>query len=250
MPKSILIDDEQECLDVLEMELNVYCPEVQVMAKCLSGETGIENIKNLRPELVFLDISMPSMSGFEMLSRLDKYDFDVVFVTAFDSFALTAFEFCAIDYLLKPVSADKLIRAIERFNEKHKKTVNLQNLEMLLANMRGNYGTRKNIAVPTLEGLEFVATDDILYAEADGAYAWIYLSNKEKIIISRTLKDLEGLLKADNFARVHQSHIVNFKHVKRYIKGEGGTLVLNNGQQLQVSRANKVKLMNLVKFQD
>lgn len=250
MLKAILIDDEQECLDVLEMELNSFCPDVQVVAKCLSGEEGIENIKNLKPELVFLDISMPKMSGFDMLAKLDKYNFDVVFVTAYDSFALTAFEFCAIDYLLKPVSPDKLIRAIERFNEKHKKTINLQNLEMLLANMRGSFGTRKNIAVPTLEGLEFIATDDILYAEADGAYAWIYLANKEKIIISRTLKDLEVLLNTDNFARIHQSYIVNFKHVKRYIKGEGGTLVLNNGQQLQVSRANKVKLMNLVKFQN
>ncbi|MFN3852664.1 MAG: LytR/AlgR family response regulator transcription factor [Spirosomataceae bacterium] len=249
MIKTILIDDEQECLDVLEMELKSYCSDILIHSKCLSGEEGIRAIGQFNPELVFLDISMPSMNGFEMLSKLEKYNFDVIFVTAYDSFALTAFEFCAIDYLLKPVLPEKLIRAVERVREKHKKPINLQSLELLLANMRAGVQVRKTVAVPTVEGLEFIATDDIMYIEADSSYTWINLVNQEKIIVSRTLKDIELLLKGQNFARIHQSYLVNLQHVKRYVKGDNGTLVMNNGKLLQVSRANKMKLMNLVKFQ-
>ncbi|MCU0323771.1 MAG: LytTR family DNA-binding domain-containing protein [Spirosomaceae bacterium] len=249
MIKTILIDDEQECLDVLEMELKSYCSDILILSKCLSGEEGIRAIGQFNPELVFLDISMPNMNGFAMLSKLEKYNFDVIFVTAYDSFALTAFEFCAIDYLLKPVLTEKLIRAVERVREKHKKPINVHSLELLLANMRAGVQVRKTVAVPTVEGLEFIATDDIIYIEADSSYTWINLVNQEKIIVSRTLKDIELLLKGQNFARIHQSYLVNLQHVKRYVKGDNGTLVMNNGKLLQVSRANKVKLMNLVKLQ-
>lgn len=248
MIKTILIDDEPECLDVLEIELRHYCPDVLVLAKCMTGEEGLEQIKTQKPDLVFLDISMPKMSGFEMLENLESYSFGLVFVTAYDNFALKAFDFSALDYLLKPIAGDKLLRAVERYKAKHQKNINTQDLELILANLKTNLTNAQTIAVPTTQGIDFVSADDILYAEADGAYAWIHLTNNQKIIISRTLKDLEKLLNPDNFVRIHQSYIVNFKHVKRYIRGEGGTLVLNRGQSLPVSRANKTKLISMLRL--
>lgn len=249
MLKTVIVDDETENIDLLKLDLSAHADQIQVVDTFNDPFVALQFLKENKIDLLFLDISMPQMTGFEMLEKLEKYDFDVVFVTAYDGYALKAFEFCAIDYLLKPISVEKLDRAIERLLQKNKKMVDTTNLEMLLANMKGAFATRKKIAVPTFEGLEFLETEDILYVEADGAYSRIFLANNEKILVSKTLKDIENLLKVDNFARVHQSHIVNFLHVKRYIKGEGGTLILNNGKALQVSRANKVKLMNMVKFQ-
>lgn len=243
----ILIDDEKGCLDSLEIELLNYCPDVKILAKCQSAEKALEVLETLIPDMIFLDISMPQMNGFDFLLKIPKINFEVIFCTAYDAFALTAFEFCAIDYLLKPVSKDKLIRAVDKVRQKQNKQVDLQNLDLLLANMRGGVHHKPNIAVPTPEGLEFIAITDIVYAEADGNYSRIFMSNKEKILISRTLKDLESLLSNHTFVRIHQSYLANLTYIKKYIKGEGGYVVMNNGTSLQVSRANRIKLMDLVR---
>jgi two-component system, LytTR family, response regulator len=245
---AILIDDEKGCLDTLEIELKTYCPDVQVLAKCQSGENALEVLENIKPDMIFLDISMPVMNAFDFLLKVPKINFEIIFCTAYDAFALTAFDFCAIDYLLKPVSKDKLIRAVDKVRATQNKQVDLGNLELLLANMRGG-GVQQmpNIAVPTPEGLEFVLVNDILYAEADSNYSRIYLQNKEKILMSKTLKDLETLLSNHPFVRIHQSYLVNLGHIKKYVKGEGGYVILNNGTTLQVSRANRIKLMDLVR---
>ncbi len=247
MLTAILIDDEKGCLDTLEIELNTYCPDVKVLAKCQSAEKALEELETLIPDMIFLDISMPQINGFDFLLKIPKINFEVIFCTAYDAFALTAFEFCAIDYLLKPVSKDKLIRAVDKVRQKQHKQVDLQNLDLLLANMRGGVHHKPNIAVPTAEGLEFIAINDIVYAEADGNYSRIYMNNKEKTLISRTLKDLESLLSNHSFVRIHQSYLVNLAYIKKYVKGEGGYVVMNNGISLQVSRANRIKLMDLVR---
>jgi two-component system, LytTR family, response regulator len=247
MLTTILIDDEKGCLDTLEIELGAYCPDVKVLAKCQSAEKALEILESINPDMIFLDISMPQMNGFDFLLKIPKINFEVIFCTAYDAYALTAFDFCAIDYLLKPVSKDKLIRAVDKVRAKQDKQVDLQSLELLLANMRGGMHTLPNIAVPTAEGLEFVAVNEILYAEADGNYSRIFLANKEKILISKTLKDLEGLLSNHPFVRIHQSNLVNLTHIKKYVKGEGGYVIMNNGVSLQVSRANRMKLMELVR---
>lgn len=247
MLTAILIDDEKGCLDTLEIELQTYCTDVKVLAKFQSAEKALEILETIRPDMVFLDISMPQMNGFDFLLKIPKINFEVIFCTAYDAYALTAFEFCAIDYLLKPVSKDKLIRAVDKVRQKQSKQVDLQNLELLLANMRGGIHHKPNVAVPTAEGLEFISINDIIYAEADGNYSRIMMGNKEKILISRTLKDLEMLLSNHPFVRIHQSYLVNLTHIKKYIKGEGGYVVMNNGANLQVSRANRMKLMDLVR---
>lgn len=247
MLTAVLLDDEKGCLETLEIELETYCPDVKVLAKFQTAEKALEFLANIKPDMIFLDISMPQINGFDFLLKLPKIKFEVIFCTAYDAFALTAFEFCAIDYLLKPVSKEKLIRAVDKVRAKQNKQVDLQNLELLLANMRGGIHHKPNIAVPTPEGLEFISVSDIIYAEADGNYSRIWLSNKEKTLISRTLKDLETLLSNHSFVRIHQSYLINFNHIKKYVKGEGGYVIMNNGANLQVSRANRVKLMDLAR---
>lgn len=247
MLTAILIDDEKGCLETLEIELQSYCPDVKVLAKCQSAEKALEVLETLVPDMVFLDISMPQINGFDFLLKIPKINFEVIFCTAYDAFALTAFEFCAIDYLLKPVAKEKLVRAVDKVRQKQHKQVDLQNLDLLLANMRGGMNHKPNIAVPTTEGLEFITITDIIYAEADGNYSRIYMGNKEKILISRTLKDLETLLSNHPFVRIHQSFLVNLAYIKKYVKGEGGYVIMTNGTSLQVSRANRIKLMDLVR---
>lgn len=247
MLTAILIDDEKGCLDSLEIELETYCPDVKVLAKCQSAEKALDVLQTLKPDMIFLDISMPQMNGFDLLLKIPKINFEVIFCTAYDAFALTAFDFCAIDYLLKPVAKEKLIRAVDKVRAKQTKQVDLQNLDLLLANMRGGIHHRPNIAVPTIDGLEFIAVNDIVYVEADGNYSRIWLANKEKILVSRTLKELETLLSSHHFVRIHQSYLINFTRIKKYVKGEGGYVVMDNGVSLQVSRANRMKLMDLVR---
>jgi two-component system, LytTR family, response regulator len=247
MLTAILIDDEKGCLDTLEIELQAYCSDVNVLAKCQSAEKALEVLETLVPDMIFLDISMPQINGFDFLLKIPKINFEIIFCTAYDAFALTAFDFCAIDYLLKPISKEKLIRAVDKVRQKQHKQVDLQNLDLLLANMRGGINHKTNIAVPTAEGLEFITITDIIYAEADGNYSRIYMTNKEKILISRTLKDLEALLSNNPFVRIHQSYLVNLAYIKKYVKGEGGYVIMNNGTSLQVSRANRIKLMDLVR---
>ncbi|MFN4146944.1 MAG: LytR/AlgR family response regulator transcription factor [Runella sp.] len=248
MIRALIIDDEPESIDVLEIELNHYCPEVKVIGKCYSAEEGLIQITTTKPDLVFLDISMPFMSGFELLEKLNDIDFDVVFVTAYDDFALTAFEFCALDYLLKPVAGDRLLKTIERLKKNQKKYFNKQLLDFLSTTIYGAGQIPKTIAFPTLHGVDFIKTDEILYAEADGAYIHVFLTNQKKIFISKTLKEFERLVENLNFIRIHHSYIVNLKFIKKYIRGEGGTIVLSDGTSLQVSRANKMKVLSLIKM--
>ena len=248
MISAILVDDEIECLDVLEAELLQYCPDIHVIAKFSNPPEAQKFIENTNFDVLFLDISMPKMNGFELLRQVKVTDFSVVFVTAYDSFALTAFDFCAVDYLVKPTSKESLLRAAERLREKRKTTIDQQNIALLLANMQNGLKNRQNIAVSTIEGLEFIAVQQISHAEADGNYTRIHLINNEKILITKTLKDLEGLLGNQDFSRIHNSFLVNMQHVKKYVKGDIGMVVMNDGTTLQVSRANKVKLMNMAKF--
>lgn len=244
MISTILVDDESECLDVLEAELMKNCPDFQIIGKFVDSEKALSIIENIKFDVLFLDISMPILNGFELLNRIKRIDFDVVFVTAYDNFALKAFEFCAVDYLVKPTSRESLLRAVEKIRNKQKKINVQQNIELLLANMQKDLKKRQQVAVPTFEGLEFIDTHQIVYAKAEGNYTTILLENKNKVIISKTLKEFEGILNDSTFARIHYSYLVNLAHARKYIKGETGSLILNDGTSLPVSRANKSKLMN------
>lgn len=244
----ILVDDETECLDILEAELKRFCPDFQILQKFDNPIEAVNFVNKNTFDALFLDISMPLLNGFDLLKQVSNIDFDVVFVTAYDNFALKAFDFCAVDYLVKPTTKESLLRATEKIRSKQKNINMKQNIALLLANMQKDIQKRQQVAIPTFEGLEFVNMQQITYAKADGNYTTIVLQNQEKIMISKTLKEFEGILNDSTFARIHNSYLVNLEHVRKYIKGDTGSVILNDGTTLQVSRANKTKLMSMVKF--
>lgn len=244
--RAILIDDEVNALDTLEIELRAYCPEVVVLEKCGGGEAGILAIKKHNPDIVFLDIEMPWMNGFEMLENLGDFKLNVVFVTAYNQFAIKAFEVNAVDYLLKPISKEKLIEAVQK--TKIRQPVTNLVIKSIIDTINTNTTKQlPHIALPTPEGLEFVKIADILYASADSNYSHIHLKAGNSILLAKTLKQVEAMVSGRNFLRIHQSYLVNLVHIKKYIRGQGGSLILENGKELPVSRSSKEKLMTLIR---
>lgn len=243
--KAIIIDDEQDSLDSLEIEIDRHCPDVNVVAACTDPRTAIDEILKHKPDILFLDIEMPHMNGFELLQKLPSLDFHVIFVTAYDQFAVRAFDFNATDYLLKPIMRAKLVQAIQKVQDQQEHKISQTQLDALLTNMQMR-GMEK-IALPTSDGFEFVHMNDIVYVKADSNYTWVHLQNKQKHLLTRTLKDVSGLITFPQFFRAHQSYLVNLNHVRRYVRGQGGYLLLKDNTQIPVSRANKDALMQLLK---
>ena len=250
MINALIIDDESRCVEALSILISRYCPSVNVVGTCKDGECGLKSIEKHQPDLVFLDIAMPKMSGFDMLSELKNIDFEIIFTTAFDNFAIKAFKVSAVDYLLKPIDKQELNNAVkiaeERINLKKQSNSQASNLEhftMLLENLKENKEAFPNIAIPTLEGLEIIKACDILYVTGDSNYANIHLKNRAPILISKTVKYLEERLKGHNFFRVHHSNLINLNEVSKYIKGVGGYVIMSDNKQLNVSRNRKVELI-------
>jgi two-component system, LytTR family, response regulator len=246
MINAVLIDDEIHCLDTLEILLRQYCPEVRVCDRCHSGSAGLAAIKKFQPELVFLDIEMPAMNGFELLEQLSSIPFAVIFTTSYDQYAIKAIRFSALDYLLKPIDPKELIAATKKVLSQNKLPGNEQ-LQMLLNKVRRKEGAISKIAVPTFEGYELIPADQVLRCEASDNYTHIYLKNKTRIIASRSLKDMEEQLQDFAcFIRVHHSFIVNLNEVTKYVRGEGGYLIMNDGSTVNVSRSRKEILLKLL----
>ena len=241
---AILIDDEQHSLDSLDIELRMHCPNVKVIKKCKGAQQGLEAIQSLSPELVFLDIEMPQMNGFELLDRLKHHEFEVIFTTAYDEYAIQAIKVSAIDYLLKPIDVDDLKKAVKRIEDKREGESAQKKLDVLLTNFQSK-GFEK-LAIPTLRGLDFVSVNEINYCKADGNYTIINMCDEEKHVISKTIKETEELLNHTSFFRTHQSYLVNLNQIKHYIKGSGGQLVMQNNHIVQVARARKEGLMKVI----
>ena len=242
MIRAIIVDDEPYCCDTLETMLEKYCPEVQLIAVCHSGEEAITAISQQQPDLVFLDIEMPRMNGFDMLQKINPINFELIFTTSFDQYALRAIRFSALDYLLKPIDKDDLQIAVQKVIQRSQKPI-VQQLQLLMQKLQQPANPLNKIALPTLEGLQMVPVETILYCESDSNYTIFHLKNKQKIIVSRTLKEMEELLEEYFFARVHSSYLVNLQEVNKYIKGEGGYLVLNDGSTVNVSASRKKLLL-------
>ncbi len=243
--KTILVDDEENSLDILEIELKEYCPQVEIVAKCKSGKEAIAAVHEFNPDVVFLDIEMPQMNGFEVLKNLEDQEFDVIFVTAYDQFALKAFEFSAVDYLLKPIVKERLIAAVEKVSSLAETSISAEQLNMLMTNFQSYWQSQPRVALPTSEGLEFVSVDQIIYAQSESNYCWVFFDDGSKIFLSKTLKDLEGLLAKHGFIRIHQSYLINADFIKRYVRGQGGYIILSNGAKVPVSRSKKEVILNL-----
>lgn len=243
MIKAIIVDDEQHCIKALQNDLKMFCPEVTVTDTCESAKEGLLCIKRMHPDLVFLDIEMPWMNGFEMLELLENEPgFQIIFTTAYDRFALKAFKVSAVDYLLKPVDSEDLIRAIEKVKKSPQEGRDGANISNLLQNAKAPAGGQK-IAVPTREGYEFIPVDKMAYCKASGAYTEIVLTDNKTIVLSKSLGETEGLLPKELFERIHHSILVNVQHINQYKKNTGSYIVMNNGDELNVSKSKKDGLL-------
>jgi len=239
--KAIIVDDEKHCRLSLKKMLEWYCPQVSVVSESKNADEGIKAIKEHTPDIVFLDIEMPRKNGFDLINEFDKVDFNIIFTTAYDEFALQAFKVNAAAYLLKPVSEKELTRTVNKIIEQPSSTFDQNKLMEIYEMLKLNNSIEK-IAIPTLEGMEFVNPKDIIRCKAEGNYTKIHLISNESIFISKTLKQIAELINKSYFIRPHASHLVNVHFIKKYLKGVGGQLVLEDGTIIPVSRHRKSDL--------
>ncbi|MBL7831937.1 MAG: response regulator transcription factor [Saprospiraceae bacterium] len=241
---AILIDDEEHCLKTLSWNLNEFCPEIKILGTANNGKEGLNLINQLNPDLVFLDIEMPVMNGLEMLAKFDKINFKVIFTTAYNEYAIKAIKLNAIDYLLKPIDKDDLRTAISKLS-----AINSELTSRKIQNLKYNMSVStdlQRITVGTFEGVQFFDLKEITFLEADSNYTMLHFFDGTKILSSRTLKEYEEILPQESFFRCHHSFIVNFRYIKKYIKGEGGEIELSNGLKIAVSRRKKQEFIDWI----
>ncbi len=246
MIQALIIDDEADGRDTLKMAIEKYCPEVAIQGIYATPEEGLAAIRSLKPDLVFLDVQMPHMSGFDLLQQVSPISFEVIFVTAHDQYAIKAIRFSALDYLLKPVDVDDLIHAVKKAEERLQHRSSAFQYQSVLNNIQFRTGKVEKLAVPSFDGIDFFNTDDIIYCQADGNYTMLYLKNKQTQLISRNLKDFESLLVESGFCRVHHSSLINMKHIQKYVKGEGGYVILTDNHHVDISRRKKEEFLKLL----
>jgi two-component system, LytTR family, response regulator len=242
MQKAIIIDDEADSVKLLTLQLKMYCPQVQVIAGCTDTADGLQQIKTLQPNIVFLDIEMPVMNGFQLLEKLGTINFSLVFVTAYDQFAVKAFRFSALDYLLKPIDGKDLQAAVQKAMQRHWPVQ--QQLTMLKDQVQGTQKSHPGkIALPYQNGVSFVEVENIVYCESENNYTRFYTTDGQQHLVSKNLGDIQEVLEDRNFVRVHRQYLVNLDHIKKYVRGEGNYLVLSNDANIPVARSQKEKLI-------
>jgi two-component system, LytTR family, response regulator len=246
MIKAVIIDDEIHGSNALEKIVQQECPEVEIVAKAGSVTSGVEMITRHQPQLVFLDIEMPDGTGFDLLSRFDKPAFQVIFVTGFDRYALQAIKCCAVDYLLKPVEPTELIKAVEKIKQTLQ-PVTIERLQHLVDFIAKPFHKSNKIYIPTQTGAELIPASEILYCEASREYTLLYSTQKSTITSSYNIGEFESMLEDFGFFRIHNSFIINREHLLRYVKGEGGTVIMSNKNELPVSRRRKTDFLEWLK---
>lgn len=246
--KAILVDDEKSALTLLRHKLKRCEPDIDILAECESVESALAALETAQPDVLFLDVEMPGATGFELLKSLgEDTPFQVIFTTAHSEYAIEALRGGAFDYLLKPVQEDELARALDRLRQKkapkQPELPQSGGIAALLKSLQTLQDKDKKLPVPTAEGVLFLPVADIIRAEAAGSYSTIYLTGKQKLITSKNLTELEDMLASDDFCKVHKSHLVNLRYVSKYIRGEGGILVLTDGSEVDVARRKKEELL-------
>ena len=244
--KAIIVDDELHSLQTTEILVRKYCPEAEIIGLAETPEKGIELIDSLKPNLVFLDIAMPVMNGFEMLQHVTHHDFEIIFTTAYDEYAIKAFKVNAIDYLLKPIDVAELCEAVNKAKNKFDKNEDYNKIEKLLKIFGKPTIKKEKVALPIDGKIQMIPFASIIYCESESNYTYIYLADNKKVLLSKTLKDIEKLLDHPDFFRVQNSFLVNLNHIKEYIRGEGGELIMSNGDEVRVSRNKKEQLLKLL----
>jgi|SRR6187200_2452588 two-component system LytT family response regulator len=243
--RAILVDDELSSLQNLQSKLVEFCPDVEVVATAQKPEDAILFIRQHKPDVIFLDIEMPRMNGFRMLDELGELDFEIIFTTAYNHYAVDAIRISAFDYLMKPVAIKELQNALERL-AKYRQTHTRDKLDVLRQSLSPNKSQEEKIAIPTNEGLEFIPIKNILHIESSSNYSRIFLTDGKNILVTKLLKDFEDILEPYNFFRVHNSHLINLAYIKKYIRGEGGQVEMQNGDVIDVARRKKEEFIRLI----
>jgi two-component system LytT family response regulator len=243
--KAILVDDELNSLQNLQFKIQEYCPSIKVVAQSQNPEEAIGLIHQYKPDVIFLDIEMPRMSGFKMLEQFTEVDFEVIFITAYNHYAINAIRISAFDYLVKPVAIEDLQQTVDRLgNFSLKKTRERANL--LKNNLANPKSQEDHIAIPTNDGLEFIQIKQIIRIESSSNYSKLILQTGQQMVVTRQLKDFEELLQDYRFYRVHHSHLINLNYIARYIRGDGGQITMRNGDIIDVSRRKKEVFLKLI----
>ncbi len=245
MLRAILIDDEQISLNALADKIRQYCPDLDIVGVFIRPELALPEISLLKPDVLFLDIEMPRLNGFHFLEALQPISFEVIFTTAYSGYAIEAVRLPALDFLVKPIDEKELIASVQRLKSRKNgsQITGLQESQLrLLIQKAASQGSGK-VVFPVLNGLELIAVNDIIKIRADNVYSVLYFNNGKTFTVTQTLKEVEILLSAYDFFRVHKSYIVHLKYVVRYIKGEGGYVLLTDGSEVEVSRRNKAEFL-------
>ena len=242
---AILIDDEFSSLQNLEQKLTEFCPDINIVATAQKPEDAILLIRQYKPHVIFLDIEMPRMNGFRMLDELGEYDFEIVFTTAYNHYAVDAIRISAFDYLTKPIAIKDLQNAVERLINSRKHFTK-DKVELLRSSLSSVKSQDEKIAIPTGEGLEFIPIKTILHIESSSNYSKLFFTDGKNILVTKQLGEFEELLSPFNFFRVHNSHLINLAYIRKYIRGEGGQVVMQNGDVIDVARRKKESFLKRI----
>jgi two-component system LytT family response regulator len=238
MINAIIVDDELKSRESLKILLEEFCDNVTVKALCQDVAEAVQAIQQYKPDVVFLDIQLQRETGFDLLTQLGDFNFEVIFTTAYAEYAIKAFKFAAIDYLLKPIDIEELKRALSKVEKRMNDSIALR-LQQLMQNLKNTSSENYKLALPTTDGLVFVKMQDILYCEASSNYTEITVMDGKKYIVSRTLKEYEDMLGEHSFYRIHNSYLINLNAIKKYVRGEGGYVIMANDKSLDVSKRKK-----------
>ena len=238
MLRAVIVDDEPDAVEFIKSIIGEYCPDLEVVGTAYSAKEGVDVIRDMVPDLVFLDVQMPHGSGFDLLTAFSEKTFDVIFITAFNHYAIQAIKFSAIDYILKPININEFIEAVRKVEEKRGNS-EYENLtyQALLDNLKAPKPSK--LAIPTAEGIEYLNTSEIIRIEADRSYSWFFMNGNRKHLVSRNLKEYQELLTDLNFFRPHNSHLINLEHVKKFVRHEGGYIEMDDGSTVPISRGKR-----------
>jgi two-component system, LytTR family, response regulator len=245
MIRAIIIDDEKTSRDALLGLITRYCNDVTIVEQANGYKSGIEAIEKHNPDLVFLDIQMPDGSGFQLLEDIKEINFEIIFTTAFDQYAIKAIKYSALDYLLKPIVPSDLVTAIQKLVKKKSSTEINSSIKVLLDNLK-NKSEPKKIVLSTLDQIHVVAIEDIVRCESDDCYTRFILNDGKVLLICKTLKEYDMLLEEQNFLRPHKSHLININHISGYFKNEGGCILMSDGTKIPVSRRKRDKVISII----